>query len=106
MSEERNCAFQYAEMTRGFGRTTKIVEDKFGLTLKECHELWSKYYPQAAKHIKDNGEVEMVVWINMVDSHSYGEYEQYISTDAESDGNTIWVTEKKLFPKEIKQATA
>ena len=97
--EERNCAFQYAEMETVFFRDTKIVHDASDLTLNEAKELWNKYYPIAAKHIYHDGEVEMVIWISMTDSHSYGDKLQHICTDAESDGVTIWETVKNTFPK-------
>ena len=100
-TEEKNCAFQYAEMGTGIFRNTKIVEDQSELTIDEAKALWNKYYPRAAKHIYHDGEVEMVIWINMPDDHTYGDTLQYISTDAESDGNTIWETTKKYFPKEL-----
>lgn len=100
--EEKNCAFQYAEMETGFSRNTKIIHDASGLTLTEAKELWNKYYPRAAKHIYHDGEVEMVIWINMPDKFSYSEFLQYISTDAESDGINIWVTTKIYFPQSIK----
>jgi len=102
MTTERNCAFQYAKMSTGIFRDTKIVCDQTELTLEEAKELWNKYYPDAAKHIKNEGEVEMVIWINMVDAHSYGESLQYISTDSESDGNQIWVTKKEYFTPKFK----
>lgn len=97
--EEKNCAFQYAKMTNGIFRDTKIVEDKSELTLDEAKQLWNKCFPDAAKWIKEGGTVEMVIWINMVDNHSYGDSLQYISTDAESDGVFIWETKKTFFKK-------
>jgi hypothetical protein len=95
--EEKNCAFQYAEMGTGIFRNTKIVCDKTSLTLQESKELWNKYYLQAAKHIFNGGEVEMVIWINMETPNSYGESLEYISTDADSNGSTIWETRKNYF---------
>ncbi len=102
--EERNCAFQYAEMETGFFRNTKIVCDKTELTLDEAKELWNKYYPRAAKHIYHDGEVEMVIWIDMETPSSYGKYLEYISTDAESNGVTIWETKKTYFTSQFKIA--
>ena len=55
------------------------------------------YYTDAAKWIKENNTVEMVIWINMKDASSYGDTAQYISTDAESDGINIWETRKSYF---------
>ena len=95
--ESKNCAFQYAEMNDGFSRYTKIVCDKNELTLQEAKELWNSFYKQAANHIKNGGTVEMVIWIDMETTNSYGKYLQYISTDAESDGTNIWVTKKEYF---------
>jgi hypothetical protein len=97
--EERNCAFQYAEMETGIFGNTKIVCDETNLTLDEAKELWDKYYPRAAKHIYHDGQVEMVIWVDMVTPSSYGNHLQYISTDAESDGVNIWVTTKDYFTK-------
>lgn len=88
-------------MTNGIFRDTKIVCDKNEITLKEAIELWNEYYPDAARHIKDGNPVEMVIWIEMDKPTSYGKHLQYISTDAESDGVNIWVTERKNFPKTI-----
>jgi len=96
---ETNCAFQYAEMETGIFRNTNIVHDATELTLDQAKALWNTYYPRAAKHIHNGGQVEMVIWINMADSHSYGDYLQYISTDAESDGTHIWETKKEYFTK-------
>lgn len=95
--EEKNCAFQYAEIETGFFRNTKIISDETSLTLQEAKELWNKYYLQAAKHILNGGEVEMVIWIDMETPNSYGKSLEYISTDAESNGSTIWETRKSYF---------
>lgn len=92
-----NCAFQYAKMTDGFGRSTNIVCDETSITMEQAKEMWNKYYPDAARHITDGGSVEMVIWKDMPDPDSYQTHEQYISTDAESDGVNIWVVEKKGF---------
>lgn len=99
---ENNCAFQYAKMSSGIFRNTNIVCDETELTIEEAKALWNKYYPDAAKWIKEGDEVEMVIWINMQDKFSYGESLAYISTDAESDGKDIWVTKKEYFTKEFK----
>lgn len=101
MEQQRNCAFQYAKIRDGIYRDTKIVKDESELTLEEAKSLWNEYYPDAAKWIKDGGSVEMVIWINMATPQSYGDTLQYISTDAESNGVDIWVTERKWFPKKI-----
>lgn len=96
-NEPQNCAFQYAKMRDGIFRDTKIVEDKSELTLDEAKQLWNAHFADAAKWIKDGNTVEMVIWINMTTPQSYGDTLQYISTDAESDGLNIWVTEKRFF---------
>ena len=99
MSKLKNCAFQYAEITGKIFSNTEIVCDETELTLSEAKELWNKYYPRLAKHIKNDEKGEMAIWINMEDKYSYGETLQYISTDAESDGNNIWETKKIYFIK-------
>lgn len=97
MEQQRNCAFQYAKIKDGgFGGTT-IVCDKSELTIDEAKKLWNKYYPDAAKWIRDGSCVEMVIWINMQTPTSYGESLQYISTDAESDGDVIWENKRSYF---------
>lgn len=96
--KQTNCAFQYAKMSNGIFRNTKIVCDKTELTIDEAILLWEGYYSDAAKWIADGGSVEMVIWINMKDSSSYGDHLHYISADAESDGTRIWVTQKHYFP--------
>jgi len=95
----KNCAFQYAKMAGTTFVTTKIVEDKTSLTLNEAKRLWNEHYSDAAKWIKGGGTVEMVIWINMETPESYGESLQYISTDAESDGISIWEVKKNYFTK-------
>ena len=100
--KEKNCAFQYAKITGSIFRDTKIVCDETDLTLEEAKTLWNKYFPDLAKHIKNGDTGEMVIWINMADSHSYSEKLQHISTDAESDGISIWETRKTYFTKEFK----
>lgn len=95
----KNCAFQYAKMKGHILRHTDIVCDKTGLTLEEAKELWDRYYSDCAKWIKDGGECEMVIWVNMVDDFSFDEKDQHISTDAESDGTRIWETTKTYFKK-------
>ncbi len=97
MEQERNCAFQYAKMRENFFRDTQLVCDKNELTLAEAQELWNQHYEDAAKWIKDGNSVEMVIWINMPTPNSYGESLQYISTNAESDGVSIWETTKVYF---------
>jgi hypothetical protein len=99
---KKDCAFQYAKMREGIFRDTKIIEDKSELTLDEAKELWKKHYPDAASWIKEGNSAEMVIWVNMVDSSDYRDTLEYISTDAESDGVNIWVTERIYFTKEIK----
>lgn len=96
---EKNCAFQYAKMTSGILPRTEIVCDKNLLTLEDAKHLWNEYYKDAAKWIKEGHTVEMVIWVNMYTPESYGDHLEYISTDAESDGVQIWVTQKKLFTK-------
>lgn len=102
---ERNCAFQYAKISGSMFMQTEIVVDKTRITLGEAKRLWNKYYPDCARHIKDGGIAEMVIWINMQTPTSYGETLEYISTDAESDGITIWHTEKRTFTKEFQEDT-
>jgi hypothetical protein len=97
MKEKRNCAFQYAKITGNIFRDTKIVCDETNLTLEEAKILWNKYFPDLAKHIKEGNTGEMAIWINMPDSYSYGETLQHISTNAESDGISIWETLKTYF---------
>ena len=103
MEEERNCAFQYAEVRNigGFTSSTKIVHDESGLRLSDAKELWNKYYPQLARLIKEGDCGEMVIWINMPNNISYIETLEHISTDAESDGRDIWVTEKHYFTQKF-----
>ena len=102
MEQEKNCAFQYAKMSGQNYSDTKIVCDETEMTLEQAKELWNKYFPDCAKHIKGGGTCEMVIWINMHTTQSYGDSLQYISTDAESDGISIWVTKKTYFTKEFK----
>ena len=107
---EQNCAFQYAKITGFiFGRNTEIVCDKSGLSEDEAKELWNEYYSDCAKHIKSGGTAEMVIWVEMIDPHSYGKYSHYISEDAESDGIVIWEIKKTYFPskldKQLEKAT-
>ena len=97
MEQEKNCAFQYAKMKDGIFRDTKIVCDKSELTLDEAKKLWNEHFADAAKWIKEGNTVEMVIWINMATPQSYGDALQYISTDAESDGVSIWETKKSYF---------
>jgi hypothetical protein len=97
MEQEKNCAFQYAKMKYGIFRDTQIVENKSELTLDEAKKLWNSHFADAAKWIKDGNSVEMVIWINMATPQSYGDTLQYISTDAESDGISIWQTRKEYF---------
>lgn len=99
MSQERNCAFQYAKTTGSFFPSTEITCDQTSLTLDEAKELWNKYYPDAAKHIYGGNTVEMVIWVNMETPQSYGDSLEYISSDSESDGVTIWQTVKQTFIK-------
>lgn len=100
MNNETNCAFQYAKMTSGIFSNTKIVCDKTSLTINEAKALWNEYFNDAAKWIKDGNTVEMVIWIGMEAPESYGNHLQYISTDAESDGISIWETKKEYFTKQ------
>lgn len=97
--EERNCAFQF---WKSFWRDSnassgEIICDKSSLTKTEAQKLWNQYYPECAKHIHDGGTCEMALWVDMIDSSSYNKTDQYISTDAESDGVRIWVIEKRHF---------
>lgn len=100
--EQKNCAFQYAKIENGYFQNTKIVCDKTSLTLNEAKGFWNDYYSDAASWIKDGNSVEMVIWINMDSPSSYGETLQFISFDAESDGERIWETRKNYFTKEFK----
>lgn len=97
MENEKNCAFQYVKMSNGIFKDIKIIEDKSELTLNEAKQLWNLYFSDAAKWIKEGDTVEMVIWINMSTPESYGDTLVYISTDAESDGVSIWETKKSYF---------
>lgn len=99
MEQQRNCAFQYAKIKDGFFRNTTIVCDKTELTIDEAKELWNQYFSDAARFIYGGGSVEMVIWVNMEHPTLYGESLQYVSTDAESDGLSIWETRKTYFNK-------
>ena len=79
---------------------TKIICDETSLTLEQAKKLWNEYFPDCAKHIKDGESAEMVIWIGMETPQSYGNHLQYISTDAESDGISIWETKKVYFTKQ------
>lgn len=102
MESVKNCAFQYAKISGSFFKNTEIVCDKSELTLREAEELWNKYFPDLAKHIKNGDTGEMVIWINMSNSYSYKETLQHITTDAESDGVSIWETKRIYYTKEFK----
>ena len=93
-----NCAFQYVTVGDGFVQKTTIVCDETGISYERAKELWNKYYPECAKWIKEEGNTaEMVLWVNMNGPHSYKDYDQYISTDAQSDGVRIWEMQRKDF---------
>lgn len=100
-TEERNCAFQYAKMNNGTFRDIKIVCDKSELTLNEAKKLWNEYFSDCAKWIKEGGVAEKVIWINMKHKSWYGDKLEYISTDAESDGVSIWEVKKEYFTKQF-----
>lgn len=99
---EKNCAFQYVKISGQLHRSISIICDKTELTLDQSKELWNTYFPDCANHIKNEGTCEMVIWINMATPQSYGDSLQYISTDAESDGISIWENRKIFFPNELK----
>lgn len=101
VNEKNDCAFQYAKITGNYFRSTEIICDETGITLSEAKILWNKYYPDLAHHIKDGNTGEMVIWVNMEDEHAYRETLQHISTDADSDGISIWETQKNYFTKEF-----
>jgi hypothetical protein len=102
-TQQRNCAFQYAKITRRIFSHTELVCDKTELTLSEAQDLWNQYFPDCAKHIKDpDNHAEMVIWIDMDTPHSYGKYLCHIASDAESDGKDIWETKKTYFTREFK----
>lgn len=96
---EKDCAFQYAKIYGNVFKRTEMVCDKSELSVEEAKELWNQYYPDLAKHIQNGETGEMVIWIDMYDNHSYDKTLQHISTDAESDGRSIWETRKIYFPK-------
>ena len=99
MSNTKNCALQYAYTDSGFMGRTVIVHDESELTMEEAKAIWSKYYPDAAKRIKNGDSVEMALWINMPNPQGYGETLHYINGDSESDGVNVWEVKKTMFPK-------
>jgi hypothetical protein len=96
--EQRNCAFQYAKMKWG---RTEIVYDLTSLTLDEAKACWRDSYDDCAKWIKDGGTAEMVIWIDMDTPTSYEKHLEYISTDADSDGRSIWVNLRHTFKPQL-----
>jgi len=102
MVHEKDCAFQYVQMSGQIFKDTKIVCDETELTLEQAKELWNKYFPDCAKNIKRGGTCEMVIWINMQTPQDYRDSLQYISNAAQSDGISIWETKKIYFTKEFK----
>lgn len=100
--EERNCAFQYAVIRGSIFKDIEIVHDQTEISLSEAKKLWNKYYPELRNHIKNGNSGEMVIWINMEDSYSFGDKLYHIGQDAEVDGNYIIQKTVSYFPIEIK----
>jgi len=101
-SEEKNCGFQYSVETGSYFKEIEIRVDKTELTLSEAKALWNENYSDAYINVKQGNKVEMVIWVNMPNSYSFGEKLHYIDYSAEIDGSYIIERTVKYFPKHIK----
>lgn len=99
MKQLKNSAFQYAKVASKYFNKVEIVCNLDELTLDEAKQLWNKYYEDCAKWLNDGNTADMVIWIDMDSRGSYGKTLESISTDAISDGVTIWENRKYVFPK-------
>lgn len=63
----KGCAFQYATGNRNI----LILEDTNLITREEAEVLWEKYIPIFKKHMEEDKEPEMVIWIDMKRDDDY-----------------------------------
>jgi len=75
----RHCAFQYYN-------GTKVVCDKYELTLKEAKKLWNEYYTDMVEKTTDNEDIEVAIWINMQNNSDYRETLVHLSSPEIRDG--------------------
>lgn len=99
MTEEKNCAFQFATAPR-WGNV-RIIEDVTEITFKEAKELFNKYLPEFRKALQNEQRPEMGIWVNMKNPTDYRESFMHLTYDYETDGTKLWIT-KKEYVTELK----
>lgn len=94
MTEEKNCAFQYAHSRVTWSSDPVFVRDTGLITRQEADELWRKYTPDFIEKLIAGLKPEMALWINMSDETHYHEKALYANSGAETDGSRIYETTK------------
>ncbi len=89
IADVSNCAFQYYN-------GSKVVCDKFEITLEEAKKLWNKYYEDMVEKTTDDLEIEVAIWINMKDSTDYRETLIHLSSPEVRNGKLY---EPKYYDK-------
>lgn len=93
---KKDCMFQYAISHRW--AKTEIPEDTDLITLDEAKALWNKYLPDFIRRRENNnGDPEMVIWVNCEDNASYRESLAYIdSSTLVQDGRVYEVKKTEI----------
>ena len=79
IDEKKDCMFQYAISYKYI--STTIPENTNLITRREAIELWNKYLPDfIERRENDNGDPEMVIWINCDDNTDYGDTLEHIDS--------------------------
>lgn len=85
--------FQYAISYKYL--SPDIPENTDLITLDEAKELWHKYLPDFIRRREnDEGDPEMVIWINCSDNTNYGETLAHIDYDTLLENGKLYEVKK------------
>ena len=78
-NKKNNCSFQYYD-------GVILVISKDSITLEEAKELWNEYYDNMVENVRLGLNIEVAIWVDMIDNTDYSKHLIYLSSPEELNG--------------------